>query len=35
MFQTIGKPSIDNLPKDDFEYSLTLRPKNDILVGFK
>ena len=35
MFQLVGKPTIENLPKDDFEYSLTLRPKHEINVQFE
>ncbi len=34
LFQKLGKPSIEQLPKEDFEYSLTLRPKQNIKVKF-
>lgn len=35
VFQKLGKPSIKKLPEEDYEYSLTLRPKHPIRVEFK
>ncbi len=35
LFQKLGKPFIEQLPEEDFEYSLTLRPKQEIKVHFK
>jgi cytochrome P450 len=34
MMTKLGKPFIQNLPKEEFEYSLTLRPKQKIEVRF-